>query len=126
MYAWYFPKDSIIHGLGHRHDWESVVVWLSNSSGNPRILAVSASEHGGFQHNTSPPVSGTHPLISYYSNVPLNHQLGYTHKHGGTQPLVAWESMPDAARVALEYTNFGKANVPFKDANYRNNLAKAF
>lgn len=32
MYAWYFPKDQIASGLngGHRHDWESVVIWIDN------------------------------------------------------------------------------------------------
>lgn len=32
MYAWYFPKDQIAAGLngGHRHDWESVVIWTDN------------------------------------------------------------------------------------------------
>jgi hypothetical protein len=44
---------------------------------------------------------------------------------GGTQPLIAWESLPTAASTALEITDFGSANVPFKDANFDSNLAKA-
>ncbi|PNS19468.1 Inosine-5'-monophosphate dehydrogenase [Sphaceloma murrayae] len=126
MYAWYFPKDSPASGLGHRHDWESVVVWLSSSTGTPSILGVSASAHGDFEKNTSPNLSGTNPLIRYYSTFPINHQLGYTSTRGGSQPLVAWESLPAAARTALTNTDFGSANVPLKDANFNNNLAEAF
>ncbi|PSK53154.1 hypothetical protein B9Z65_3354 [Elsinoe australis] len=126
MYAWYFPKDSPATGLGHRHDWESIVVWLSGSTGTPSILGVSASAHGDFQKNTSPNLAGTSPLIRYYSTFPINHQLGYTSTQGGSQPLVAWESLTAAARNALTSTDFGSANVPMKDANFDNNLAEAF
>ncbi|KAF7128511.1 hypothetical protein CNMCM5793_003299 [Aspergillus hiratsukae] len=44
---------------------------------------------------------------------------------GGTQPLIAWESLPTVAQTALEDTDFGDANVPFKNANFDSNLAKA-
>ncbi|KAE9015611.1 hypothetical protein PR003_g14472 [Phytophthora rubi] len=30
MYSWYFPKDSPSSRMGHRHDWEHVVVWINN------------------------------------------------------------------------------------------------
>lgn len=58
--------------------------------------------------------------------------------------MIARESLPSAARTALENTNFGEygvieaaeilktnvmivgsANVPFKDANFNSNLGKA-
>ena len=55
----------------------------------------------------------------------MNHQLGFTSTVGGTQPLIAYESLTDAARNALETTDFGSANVPFKNANFQNNLQKA-
>lgn len=125
MYAWYMPKDSPSDGLGHRHDWESIVVWLSAESTSATLLGVSASAHGDFQANTSPNLSGTSPLIRYYSTWPVNHQLGFTSTVGGLQPLIAYESLTDAARTALANTDFGSANVPFKDANFENNLALA-
>lgn len=125
MYAWYMPKDSPSDGLGHRHDWESIVVWLSAESTSATLLGVSASAHGDFQTNTSPNLSGTSPLIRYYSTWPVNHQLGFTSTVGGLQPLIAYESLTDAARTALANTDFGSANVPFKDANFENNLALA-
>lgn len=39
--------------------------------------------------------------------------------------MIAYESLPAAALTALENTDFGSANVPFKDANFQNNLAQA-
>ncbi|KAI5364504.1 Putative necrosis inducing protein [Septoria linicola] len=125
MYSWYWPKDSPSTGLGHRHDWESIVVWLSAASTSATIRGVAASAHGDYDTTTSPNLSGTSPLIRYFSTFPVNHQLGFTSTQGGQQPLIAWESLPSAARTSLENTDFGDANVPFKDANFQNNLAKA-
>ena len=28
----YFPKDSPSDGLGHRHDWEGVIIYLSSAT----------------------------------------------------------------------------------------------
>lgn len=44
---------------------------------------------------------------------------------GGSQPLIAWESLPTVAQNALQTTDFGDANVPFKDSTFTNNLAEA-
>ena len=52
--------------------------------------------------------------------------MGFTSTRGGQQPLIAWESLPAAAKTALTNTDFGSADVPFKDANFANNLAKAY
>lgn len=123
MYAWYFPKDQVLDG--HRHDWESAVVWLSSCSDSASVVAVSYSAHSGYDKSTSPPLDSTRPLIRYYTNGITNHQLGSTSSQGGQQPLIQWEKMPAAARNALTNTSFGDANVPMKDANFVNNLAKA-
>ncbi|CAJ2506009.1 Uu.00g001390.m01.CDS01 [Anthostomella pinea] len=125
MYAWYWPKDEPSDGIGHRHDWEGIVVWLSSNSTSATLLGVAASAHGDFSTETDPAISGSGPLIRYQSEWPLDHSLGFTSTVGGQQPLIAWESLTDAARTALENTDFGSANVPFKDANFANNLEKA-
>ncbi|KAE8132859.1 necrosis inducing protein [Aspergillus pseudotamarii] len=128
MYSWYFPKDEPSTGLGHRHDWEGVIVWLSDSTSTSadNIVAVCPSAHGGWDCSTDGyTLDGTSPLIQYYSVWPVNHQCGLTTTVGGTQPLIAWESLPTAASTALEDTDFGDANVPFKDANFSSNLEKA-
>ncbi|KAK4495373.1 hypothetical protein PRZ48_013704 [Zasmidium cellare] len=125
MYAWYWPKDSPSTGLGHRHDWESIVVWLSSASTTATLQGLAVSGHGEYETSTSPNLSGTRPLVRYYNTWPVNHQLGFTSSVGSEQPLVAWESLGSAAQGALEETDFGDANVPFIDANFQNNLAKA-
>ncbi|KAI1639969.1 necrosis inducing protein [Biscogniauxia mediterranea] len=125
MYSWYMPKDSPSSGLGHRHDWEAAVVWLDSADAQ-NIVGLSTSAHGNFDTITSNyPLDGTRPKIRYYSIYPLDHQLGTTDEQGGEQPLIEWENLTQAARDALTNTDFGSANVPFKDANFDNNLSKA-
>jgi hypothetical protein len=102
MYSWYMPKDSPSTGLGHRHDWENIVVWLSSASTTATLRGVAISAHGDYQKTTTPNLSGTSPLIGYISYFPVNHQLISTSTKGGQQPLVAWESMSSAARSAIE------------------------
>ena len=53
-------------------------------------------------------------------------RLGFTTTIGVQQPLIAWESLPAVAQTALTNTDFGDANVPFKDPSFMNNLAEAY
>jgi hypothetical protein len=122
------PKDEPSDGLGHRHDWEGAIVWLSSSTetDSSNIVAVCPSAHGGWDCSTDGyTVSDTSPLIKYYSIWPVDHQCGLTSTVGGKQPLIAWESLPTVAQTALDDTDFGSAIVPFIDANFDNNFAKA-
>jgi len=128
MYSWYMPKDEPSDGLGHRHDWEGVVVWLSSSTATAaaNILAVCPSAHGKWDCSTDGyTLSGTSPLIKYQSIWPLDHSCGLTTTVGGQQPLIAWEDLPAVAQTALEDTDFGSAIVPFIDAHFTTNLANA-
>ncbi|RLN51801.1 hypothetical protein BBJ29_002455 [Phytophthora kernoviae] len=112
MYSWYFPKDSPSTGLGHRHDWEHVVVWIDNPDvENPTILGVSPSAHSGYSKYVPPSsdtVDGTSVKVNYESHWPINHALDSTSKSGDFQDLIMWDQMTDAARTALENTDFGK------------------
>ncbi|TVY50048.1 hypothetical protein LOCC1_G000139 [Lachnellula occidentalis] len=128
MYSWYMPKDEPSDGLGHRHDWEGVIIWLTSSTGTDaaNILAVCPSAHGKWDCSTDGySLSGTGALIKYESIWPVNHDCGLTTTVGGMQPLIAWESLPAVAQTALENTDFGSANVPFIDAHFNTNLAGA-
>jgi hypothetical protein len=69
--------------------------------------------------------NGVSPKVHYYFNWPNTHELGFTSDGGEKQPLVQWDQLTDAARNALEWTDFGSANVPFK-SNFNSNLAKAW
>lgn len=73
MYAWYWPKDEPSDGIGHRHDWESAVVWLSAQSTSASLVGAAASAHGDFGTTTSPKLSGNGLLIAYQSVWPLDH-----------------------------------------------------
>ncbi|KZM20775.1 uncharacterized protein EKO05_0002620 [Ascochyta rabiei] len=126
MYSWYMPKDSPSAGLGHRHDWENIVVWLSAESTSANVTGVAISAHGGYQKEASPPFQGTSPKIGYISYYPVNHQLISTSTLGGQQPLIAWESMTAAARTAIENTDFGAATPSFRDSNFQSYLADAY
>ncbi|KAF2748289.1 NPP1-domain-containing protein [Sporormia fimetaria CBS 119925] len=125
MYAWYMPKDSPSAGLGHRHDWENVVVWLSSASETATVRGVAISAHGKYQ-KTSGHFSGTRPRIGYISIWPVNHQLIDTVEQGGEQPLIAWDSLTPAARSAIETTNFGSATPSFRDNNFQSYLERSF
>lgn len=126
MYAWYMPKDSPSTGLGHRHDWEHIVVWLDSASLNARIRGVAYSAHGGYDKSTSPPLEGSRPKVGYQSIWPVNHQLLPTSSLGGQQPMIAWENMTPAARDAIERTDFEAATPTFRDSNFMDTLGKSY
>lgn len=120
------PKDSPAPKLGHRHDWEQCIVWLSSNLANATIEGFSVSAHGGLETTRTPGMSGHHPLAEYLSYYPLNHQLIQTKEKGGAQPVIAWEMLTVAARDALQTTNFGDAIVPFKDETFIGNLEEGY
>ncbi|KAJ4985622.1 necrosis inducing protein [Stagonosporopsis vannaccii] len=126
MYSWYMPKDSPSAGLGHRHDWENVVVWLSAQSTSATITGVAISAHGDYQKESSPYLQGSSPKIGYISYFPVNHQLIGTNDLGGQQPLIAWDSLTAAARTAIENTDFGSATPSFRNSNFQSYLADAY
>jgi hypothetical protein len=130
MYSWYFPKDSPASGFGHRHDWEHIVVWLNNPAAtSPEILAVSTSAHSGYTVYYPPDsayLDGNNAKIDYYSVLLINHAFRMTSDAGETQDLIMWDQLTAAAQTALENTDFGDANVPFKDANFETKLASAW
>jgi len=126
MYSWYMPKDEPSTGIGHRHDWENIVVWLASESTSAELIALSVSQHGGYSTTKTPSLSGSRPLVGYVSYWPLDHALIADSKVGGSQPLIAWESLTDAARTALENTDFGDATVSFKDSDFTSYLEKSY
>ncbi|OWZ18631.1 Necrosis inducing protein NPP1 [Phytophthora megakarya] len=130
MYSWYFPKDSPSTGLGHRHDWEHVVVWIDNPDvETPTILAACPSAHSGYSKYMPPSsdsVDGSSVKVNYESHWPINHALDTTSKGGDFEDLIMWDQLSDAARYALNTTDFGKANVPMNDGNFLTKLGNAW
>ncbi|KAF9694266.1 hypothetical protein EKO04_008081 [Ascochyta lentis] len=131
LYAWYFPKDQPNAGNvagGHRHDWESVVVWLDNPANeNPKILGGAASGHGSYKTTDNPNRQGDNVLVEYFTNFPTNHELQFTDTVGKSYWISDYDAMPTAEKDALASTTiFGNANVPFRPDNFEGNLDKAF
>ncbi|WP_110589457.1 NPP1 family protein [Microbacterium suaedae] len=127
MYAWYFPKDSPSSGLGHRHDWEHVLVWVDDPhAAEPQIEKLSFFRHGSYTHvdATTANTEGTHPTIAYYHTWPLNHTIWETENVGGTQPLIGWDDLTAAARDALTTVDLGAANVSIHDAGFASHLER--
>lgn len=122
------PKDEPSIDLGHRNDWEGVIVWLSSSTETTaaNIVAICPSRHGGWactSTDLSDYLSSTGALIEYVSIWPIDHTDYVTTTVGGKQPLIAYESLPAAALTTLETYDFGSAIVPFVDATFDGNLA---
>ncbi|KAE8983960.1 hypothetical protein PR002_g23098 [Phytophthora rubi] len=123
-------QDSPSTGLGHRHDWEHVVVWIDNPDiASPTILAASPSAHSGYFYYVPPSsdsVDGNSVKVNYESHRPINHALDTTSESGEFQDLIMWDQLTDVARLALNTTSFGKANVPMNDGNFLTKLGNAW
>lgn len=130
MYSWYWPKDQLMDYIttgAHRHDWENVVIWVDDSTdpSNPTILGGAASGHGEYKITSGALPGGNTPQVEYFASFPTNHELQFTNTGGNTLPISDWDAMPQDERNALQWTDFGSANVPFKDGNFESNLANA-
>lgn len=70
-------------------------------------------------------MEGNSPKVEYFTTFPTNHELQFTDTVGKTYPISDWDAMPQAAKTALQDTNFGSANVPFKDGNFESKVREA-
>jgi hypothetical protein len=115
VYALYFEKDQAGPGsdaIGHRHDWESVVVFQKQGEERPRYLA--ASRHGGYSTHAinEVPMSGNHVKIVYHKDGTITHAFRFakwgedTEARGpgnkwDTPALVTMQNMATTPRNAL-------------------------
>ena len=107
--------DEISPG-SHRHDFENVVIWLSNDT--TTILGGAASGHGDYKITKGAVPGGDSPTVEYFATFPTNHELQFTQTEGNTYPVSDWDAMPDATKKALQDTDFGQANPPFKVSDW--------
>jgi hypothetical protein len=117
----YMPKDSPSDVLGHRHEWGNAAVWLFRYSTSTTPLGLAVSQHGGYSTTTSPLLSDV-ALVGHVSFWPMNHQRIADWSVGGSQPLVAWESLPATAQTALTKANFPRCPVPLGEPTSRAHL----
>ncbi|OWZ06221.1 Necrosis inducing protein NPP1, partial [Phytophthora megakarya] len=131
MYTWYFPKSSWAVWSTHRHDWSSLVVWIDNPElETPTMLGLSFSKTDTKYDKQAPLLPGnsiTTPTIlrstQVFSGPPY---LSETIIQGDFQDLIMWDQLTDAARKALNTTDFGSAKVPFIDENFQKKLEQAW
>ncbi|OWZ08783.1 Necrosis inducing protein NPP1 [Phytophthora megakarya] len=88
------------------------------------------SAHTGYSTYAPPDadmVSSTSVKVEYSSSLGfINHHLDCTSSTGEYQALVMWDDLTDVARLALNTTSFGKANVPMNDYNFLPKIGKAY
>ncbi|MFD0004925.1 NPP1 family protein [Streptomyces sp. NPDC127178] len=130
MYASYFEKDQITLGpaaLGHSHDWEHVIVWISNNQAE----YVSVSQHNTYQLAARSAIrfDGTHPKIVYHKDGVSSHCFRFANTNDepaenatGTwffPRLVGWEGYPAGYRDKLMSADFGSATIKIDDGDFQ-------
>ncbi|MFI5979882.1 NPP1 family protein [Streptomyces sp. NPDC051555] len=136
MYASYFEKDQATLGpaaIGHRHDFEHVVVWIKDN----QVQYVSTSQHSGWKWYPRSAVrfDGTHPKAVYHKDgasthffrlansndePPENHTGGWFHPR-----LVGWNGYPAGLRDKLMNADFGAATIKITDGRFGDALNAA-
>jgi hypothetical protein len=142
VYTLYFEKDMSCDNCtatSHRHDWESVVVWVKEGTRQPSY--VSASSHGDFSIHpvNEVPMDGAHVKIVYHKDGALTHAFRFA-KWGETAEawgdggwdvaaLLSWDHFPGSNGPALQsklnYSSWGDANFPIQDWRFNNTLTGA-
>ena len=143
MYAYYFPKDQGSDGgvgnffarvftggkkgIGHRHDWEEVVVFTTwNWS---RGLAAALSGHGEYKAYSGKNWHGHHKKTLYARKGGVG-----THEFlensgaadGFRHPIANWYQLSKAVRYTLNKANFGKASCKINDGNFEKKMKEAW
>ncbi|MGY4977956.1 NPP1 family protein [Streptomyces sp. 900105755] len=134
IYASYFEKDEASPGIGHRHDWECIVVWVKQGADRPSYL--SASQHGDFETKAvaDVPMSSQRVQVVYHKDGLSTHDFRFA-KWGETpenddaawhqENLLSWDTMASSLRGILNASDWGDANFPLQDAKFDDHLNKA-
>lgn len=127
MYSYYFPKDGgyPVAEIGHRHDWENVIVFVKNvnskyNAKTEKIVGAAYSAHGGISTTTKPNKSSTHIYVNYAYHKSVTHSMKEgTEGSFSKMVLIDWSHLPALSKKTLNNQSFGKAGVPFKDQGNR-------
>lgn len=82
-YGYYFEKDQTIDGscgVGHKNDWEHIVVWVKDGDEMPSYVAV--SQHKGWEVKAAADVRwlDTHPKTIYHKDGGLTHDFRFANE----------------------------------------------
>nr|AEZ06578.1 Nep1-like protein [Hyaloperonospora arabidopsidis] len=130
IFAWYFPKDSVRDGVGHRHDWEWATIWLNNPEANvSEILGVTTIGSGKPKRTNKlkrENRNGDTVKLDYRDHG-RRHYIALSGNDGELQPLIMWDQMTEASRCALNTVGWNKHRLmPLADTVFDNNLATAY
>ncbi|KAF4980599.1 hypothetical protein FZEAL_3412 [Fusarium zealandicum] len=126
MYSWYMPLSWTPLGDGHAHDWENMIVWLSDISDNATVVGMAVSQDDRYEARFRPDRPFDVPRVGYNRDQGMDVDgLIFTEDIGDEQPMAAWETLPDDVRQALTEADFGEESVPFIDLNFEDNLRLA-
>ena len=127
MYVYYMPKDNGVPfpSLGHRHDFEEVVVWTKNGN----IIGAAFSAHGDYRYHTNPHMSDGRVNVAYDIDG-VTHSMAKikdSDKNKGTVwPVATWNKMPSKAKQAFNDTsNFSPSVFPARNDNFIDKLNEA-
>ncbi|CAH0492659.1 unnamed protein product [Peronospora farinosa] len=117
------------YNFSHRHAWANVVLWLSSLSHDAKLLSVTIKSFSDYLKHSpeADEMDGNHVKLKYTTSwLHSGHHLELTHKDGQYQALIMWDDMTDAARKALDTTDFYDSKTPFNDVNFENNIDEAY
>lgn len=137
MYAYYFPKDQATVTIGHRHDWEEAVVWVSWDWKSP--MGASMSAHGDYTASNED-WNGSHYSVLYANaNVKtlfqgINHEFRTNREKDGSynHPIANWYQLSSAVRytlnnaVWLDEQGKNSATPKIVDSRFEEYMKKAF
>jgi hypothetical protein len=130
MYASYFEKDQATLGpaaIGHRHDWEHVIVWIYNNA----VQYVAVSQHSSYAISAASGVrfDGTHPKIVYHKDGASTHDFRFANTNDEPPEnatgswfyprLVGWNGYPAGYRDKLMSADFGDATIKIDDGDFQ-------
>ncbi|KAI0189249.1 secreted protein [Astrocystis sublimbata] len=83
VYGYYFEKDQTVDGscgVGHKNDWEHVIVWVKDGDDMPSY--VGASAHGDYDVKAASDVrfQDTHAKIVYHQEGGLTHSMRFANE----------------------------------------------
>ena len=127
MYVFYMPKDNgvPIASLGHRHDFEEIVVWTKGGN----VIGASYSAHGDYIYDNSPYLSGGRVNAQYEING-VTHSMGKISRNargnGQVYANASWNKLTNNAKQALNDTsNFPTSVFPARNDNFSDKLNEA-
>ena len=144
MYTFYFEKDQSTSGpaaLGHRHDWEHIVVWTQGNTAKYVSVSCHDAYKGKGTAETRPAGKvrweDTHPKVVYHKDGGLTHCFRFANTGDDRienasgkwhyPSLVGWDNYPPGIRDKLMNADFGEATIGIRDKNnkFLNELTKS-